>query len=69
MESKPYLMSAFNFVHHNWAKDMDIDKVERILREVQTLIKERATEIQSKRVYIPKAGGTKFRPLGVPSHA
>jgi retron-type reverse transcriptase len=69
MKSDAYLISAFNFVHHNWAKNMDIDKVERILREVKSLIEKRATDIQFKRVYIPKACGTKYRPLGVPSPA
>jgi len=66
MKSHAYQVSAFNYVHNNWHRDMDLKRVNKVLSEVKHLVETRATEIDFKRVYIPKANG-KLRPLGVPS--
>jgi len=44
-----------------------MDEVNSIMEEVKHIVEERKYEIQSHRVYIPKPGSNKFRPLGVPT--
>lgn len=45
---------------------MTVKQVNKILEEVNEIVSELRTEIEMKRVYIPKASG-KIRPLGVPA--
>lgn len=66
MSSHTYQVSAFNYVHHNWHREMSLKDVNRIMAGVKRLVETRATEIKFKRVYIPKGDG-RVRPLGVPS--
>lgn len=66
MSSHTYQVSAFNYVHHNWHREMSLKDVNRIMAGVKKLVETRATEIKFKRVYIPKGDG-RVRPLGVPS--
>lgn len=63
---------ALNYVHTGWYKGPPLEKVIRNLSEVRKIVGEVSvlspTEIDLKRVYIPKANG-KVRPLGVPTMA
>jgi len=43
-------------------------KVKKILKEVEKLVRTRSTQLDYRRVYIPK-GEDSFRPLGVPTEA
>lgn len=66
MKSKEYQISSFNFTHEHWYKSWPIQRVDSVLASLRTLIDEKQTEIDFKRVYIPKINGN-LRPLGVPS--
>lgn len=57
MRSHAYQVCAFNYVHHNWHRDRSVREVMRVMEGVKKLVKERATEISFKRVYIPKGDG------------
>jgi len=65
MNSSSYLDSAYNYVARNWHRNRPLFLVEKELKEVKTLIRQRATKISYKRVYLDEK--TKLRPLGVPT--
>jgi hypothetical protein len=65
MNSSAYLDSAYNYVARNWHRKRPLFLVEKELKEVKTLIREKATRISYKRVYLDEV--TKLRPLGVPT--
>jgi hypothetical protein len=75
MNSRAFQVSSYNFVRHNWHRNLHLKVVRSELTELQELISTRATELDSKRVYIPKPQGatwedaTGARPLGVPKPA
>lgn len=72
MRSRAYRVSAFNYVHHNWHRNMKLSQVISILEEVKELCSVKlgrdwgdsktmyvsggAVEVKFKRTYIPKVG-------------
>lgn len=74
MNSHAYQVCAFNHVCHNWHRELSVKEVNRIMNEVKVLVEKKATEINYRRVYIPKRaseplGVGNARPLGVPTKA
>lgn len=72
MKSKTYRLSAFNYVLHNWHRELSMKETLKIWKRVESLVKEGAngaTEIDYRRVYIPKQVAGEWRPLGVPTKA
>jgi len=68
MNSAAYQVSATNHVLRNWHRKLTYKEVLNISKQVDKLVKRRATKIDFSRVYIEK-GENKFRPLGVPTPA
>lgn len=67
LKSRPFQVMALNHVIGAWQTNRKMDEVNSIMEEVKHIVEERKYEIQSRRVYIPKPGSNKFRPLGVPT--
>lgn len=65
MNSSSYLDMGYNYVVRNWHRKRPLWLVEKELKEVKLLIRERATKIKFVRVYLDEV--TKLRPLGVPT--
>jgi len=68
MNSAAYQVSATNHVLRNWHRKLAYKEIIKISKQVDKLVKHRATKIDFARVYIEK-GPNKFRPLGVPTPA
>jgi len=68
MNSAAYQVSATNHVLRNWHRKLTYKEIIKISKQVDKLVKRRATKIDFSRVYIEK-GENKFRPLGVPTPA
>jgi len=74
LRSHAYQVSAYNYVVSNWSRNQPIHKVIRDMTEVKKLVSRLATNVDYRRVYIPKdpnetelRPGIKVRPLGVPT--
>jgi len=68
MKSTAFQEMAFNYVCSGWYKNMSVTEANKILRQVTVLVREFKTEVNLRRVYIPKSIN-KVRPLGVPTKA
>jgi len=67
MNSTAYQVSAINHVFKNWHRKLTWREVRILSKEVNKLVRQRASNINFSRVYIPK--GDTHRPLGVPTPA
>ena len=65
LHSKSFRITAFNKVFDGWWHKLDISHVFLILKRSQHIITKLATNLDFRRVYLPKEDT--FRPLGVPS--
>jgi len=68
LESPAFQVMAFNYVCHNWHREMSLGEAKKIQNNVKDLVEDLKIEINMRRVYIKKANG-KWRPLGVPTKA
>jgi len=64
--SVSFRVSAINHVFFNWYKKIPLWVLLRINRKVDKILETKSTLLDFSRVYIPKPGSDKFRPLGVP---
>jgi hypothetical protein len=65
--SVSFRVSAINHVFKGWYKELPLWVVLRINRRVDKIIREQTAFLDFSRVYIPKGGKDKVRPLGVPA--
>jgi len=65
MNSAAYQVASTNHVLKNWHRKLSWKEILIISKQVDKLVKRRATEINYSRTYIPK--GQTYRPLGVPT--
>jgi hypothetical protein len=64
-KSNTYLVLGINHVFNQWHRKLPLYVLYGYIREYKEIITKGMTEIDFKRVYIPKPSG-KLRPLGVP---
>lgn len=64
-KSNTYLVLGINHVFNQWHRKLPLHVLYGYIREYKEIITKGMTEIDFKRVYIPKPSG-KLRPLGVP---
>lgn len=65
IKSSSFRVSAINKTFPRWYKELPLSYIMKINRKVNNLILTFATDLDFKRVYIPK--GDTYRPLGVPA--
>lgn len=69
MNSTAYQVASYNHVNRNWHRNQQWWEVKRDLRKLKKLCKSKSTDLDYKRVYIPKDENNPdkgYRPLGVP---
>lgn len=64
--SKTYRMAAVHKAIPFWYFKIPRQKMKRLLEKVEVLVRTDSTNLESDRVYIPKADGVRVRSLGVP---
>jgi hypothetical protein len=67
LRSNTFLAAAITRVMHNWYKNYPLNLVLSTARKVRRIVKENRKDFEFSRVYIPKPGKDKVRPLGVPT--
>lgn len=65
LRSNSFRVLAINHVFHNWYRNYPLSFIMSTNRKCSKLIKERRSDLDFTRVYIPKGDG--LRPLGVPA--
>jgi len=65
--SNIFLASAIHKVMHNWYKNYPLVFVWMMVRKVRKITREWRSDFTFSRVYIPKPGTDRVRPLGVPT--
>jgi hypothetical protein len=66
--SNVFFVIALNHVFPHWSRNMRVSSVVRLAIAVRRIASQHYTKLDYKRVYIPKDGKDKYRPLGVPSN-
>lgn len=65
--SSSFRVSAINHVFRGWYKVYPLWWILRVNRKASKILRDESTLLDFSRVYIPKAGSDKVRPLGVPT--